>query len=185
MEQAEPSKGRLLGRIGRFRKDERGATAIEFAMISLPFFAILFAIAETGVAFLNGQFLDRAVEKASRKLFTGQYVNQFPNPNARFNAFRTEVCATAGTFINCGQLAYDVTAYATFGDTMLPIPMSGGNLDMTALPRFNPGRSGEVVIVRVYYKVPIYADLLGAGMGTLSGGQRLLVGTAAFKNEPF
>jgi Flp pilus assembly protein TadG len=185
MEHAAPTKGRFLKRIRRFRRDEHGATAVEFGLISLPFFAILFAIAESGIAFLNGQFLDRAVEKASRKLFTGQNVNQNPTPAARFNAFKTEVCATVGTFINCGQLAYDVTAYATFGDTMLPIPMSGGTLDMTALPRFNPGRSGEVVIVRVYYKVPIYADLLGAGMGNLSGNQRLLVGTAAFKNEPY
>ncbi|HRK23938.1 MAG TPA: pilus assembly protein [Beijerinckiaceae bacterium] len=185
MPESRAGTRRPAGRFARFRRDERGATAIEFGMISLPFFAILFAIAETGIAFLNGQFLDRAVEKASRKIFTGQLVNGQANPQARFQQFQQEICATVNAFFSCGNLMYDVQAYRTFGDTMLPIPMVNGDLDASALPRFNPGRSGEVVIVRVYYRVPVYADLLGAGMGNLAGNKRLLVGTAAFKNEPY
>lgn len=172
-------------RLGRFGKDDSGATAIEFAMVSMPFFAILFAIAETGIAFLNGQFLDRAVEKASRKIFTGQITNAVATPAAKFTMFKNDVCNTITVFMDCAKLLYDVQAYKTFGDTMLPIPMNNGMLDQSNLPRFNPGKSGEVVVVRVYYPQPIYADLLGAGMSNMAGGARMLVGTAAFKNEPF
>ncbi len=43
--------GRLLG---RYRRDSKGATAIEFAFVALPFFALLFAIIETALVFFAG-----------------------------------------------------------------------------------------------------------------------------------
>ena len=55
-----------------FARDERGATAIEFALLALPFFTLIFAILETSIVFLAGQILDSAVQDASRKIRTGQ-----------------------------------------------------------------------------------------------------------------
>lgn len=168
-----------------FKKNENGATAVEFALIALPFFAMLFAIIETGIVFLNGQFLDRAVEKASRQIFTGQ-LSQMPGPAAaKLTKFKTDVCGFISAFMDCGRLHYDVTAYNTFGDAMQPIPMTPTGLDTSALPRFNPGNSGQIVVARVYYLQPIFADLLGAGLANNQGTDRLLVGTAVFRNEPF
>ena len=86
--------------------------------------------------------------------------------------------------MDCGKLHYDVLAYQTFGNAMQPIPMKNGALDTSVLPRFNPGLSSQIVVARVYYLQPIYADLLQTGIAN-SGSNRLLVGTAVFKNEPF
>lgn len=178
-------KLRVGGRVCAFRKNNDGATAIEFGLIALPFFGFLFAIIETGMAFLNGQYLDRAVEKASRQIFTGQLAMSGLPPAGRLTKFKTDVCGMLGSFMDCGRLYYDVQAYPTFGAPIQPIPMSGGGLDTAALPRFNPGASGEIVVARVYYLQPIYADILGAGLANNRGTDRLLVGTAVFRNEPF
>lgn len=175
----------VLARLGVFRRNRDGATAVEFGMIAMPFFAILFAIAESGMAFLCGQFLDRAVEKASRGIFTGQ-VSQTPGGSAaQLAKFKGDVCAAITAFLDCAKLYYDVQAYQTFGNAMAPIPMNNGTLDTSVLPRFNPGTSNQIVVARVYYLQPIYADLLQTGLGNMSGNNRLLVGTAVFKNEPF
>ncbi|MCA0423344.1 MAG: pilus assembly protein [Proteobacteria bacterium] len=178
-------KRRITGRFFTFRKNESGATALEFGLIAVPFFAFLFAIIETGIAFLNGQYLDRAVEKASRQIFTGQLSQSNLTPTAKMNKFKSDVCDLLGSFMDCGRLYYDVQAYPTFGAPIQPVPMSGGGLDTTALPRFNPGASGEIVVARVYYLQPIYADILGAGLANNRGTDRLLIGTAVFRNEPF
>lgn len=172
-------------RIKAFRRNEKGGTAVEFALISIPFFALLFAIIETGIAFLNGQFLDRAVEKASRQIFTGQLAQMPGAPAAKLNKFKTDVCGFLNAFMDCSKLYYDVNAYNTFGDTMLSIPTGPGGLNTSGLPRFNPGTSGQIVVARVYYLQPIFADILGTGLANSGTNQRLLVGTAVFRNEPF
>ena len=68
---------------------------------------------------------------------------------------------------------------------MQPVPMTPTGLDTSVLPRFNPGNSGQIVVARVYYLQPIFADLLGTGLANNLGTDRLLVGTAVFRNEPF
>ena len=46
-----------------------------------------------------------------------------------------------------------------------------------------PGSAGQVVVVRMYYQWPLFVTGLGYNMGC--NNKRLLVATAAFKNEPF
>jgi len=173
---------RLVSRFGRNRK---GATAVEFALVSIPFFGILFAIAETGVAFIGGSILDRAVEKASRSIMVGTLQGNAGNNNAKRTIFHNNMCTLLDGYLDCNALKYDVQAYNTFGDLMAPIPLVNGALDNSVLPRFNPGQSGQVVIVRVYYEMPVYVDFFGSGLANLTGNKRLLVGATAFKNEPF
>lgn len=180
-----PLVSRIKSRLKRFRRNDKGATAVEFALISIPFFGILFAIAETGVAFIGAGILDRAVEKASRSIMVGSLQATPGNNGAKRALFHTNMCTLLDGYLDCNQLKYDVQAYNTFGDLMAPIPMANGGLDTSVLPRFNPGTAGQVVIVRVYYEMPVYVDFFGSGLANLTGNKRLLVGAAAFKNEPF
>ena len=41
------------------------------------------------------------------------------------------------------------------------------------------------MVVRLFYQWPVYVSLLGFTMQNMSGGKRLLVATAAFRNEPY
>ncbi len=46
---------------------------------------------------------------------------------------------------------------------------------------YQPGGPGDIVVVRLFYQWPIYVSLLQ----NMSGNKRLLVATAAFRNEPY
>jgi hypothetical protein len=67
-----PAARALRRRLLRFRRDERGATVIEFGLVALPFFGLLFAIIETALVFFAGQALETAVSNAARLIRTGQ-----------------------------------------------------------------------------------------------------------------
>jgi len=46
-------------------------------------------------------------------------------------------------------------------------------------------RSGDIVVVRMFYQWPLFVTGLGYNISNLAGSKRLLSATAAFRNEPF
>ena len=170
--------------LSRFRRDRDGATAIEFAMVSVPFFGIIFAIVETGLVFFTGQVMDAAANRAGRTILTGQ-IAAIADATTKANTFKTKFCEGISWYMDCNSIYYDVQSYNSFSAANLTLPISAGNFDSTGLPRFNPGTAGQIVVVRAYYPRKIYVDLLGSQLGYLNGGYHLIVATAVFKNEPF
>ena len=159
----------------RFRKDKRGATAVEFALVAVPFLGLLGSIVETGLTFIAAQALDRAAYAAGRKVMTGEAKTS--------GDFQTALCANASWLISCSSIKFDVKSYKTFGTADMSVPMSGGDLN-TAGMGYNRGGGGDIVVVRAYYKRAVYADRLGSNLGNIAGGYRILVGTSVFRNEP-
>ena len=175
--------GQMASRIGlsRFRRDETGATAIEFGLVALPFFALMFAILETALMFFAGQAMDTAVSQAARMIRTGQAQQQ----SFDLNKFKSQVCSQIVFFTNCvAGLKVDVEKYATFDSINLGLPLdASGNLN--AVENFVPGQGKDIVVVRAYYEWPVIVNKLGNNLATLADGNHLLVATAAFRNEPF
>ena len=89
-----PMRGPLASAKARMRalaRDERGVTAIEFGVLALPFFTVIFAILQTAIMFLASQVLDSALEDASRKVTEIE-----ADPNVQLGFIDTE----AATWIN-------------------------------------------------------------------------------------
>ena len=63
---------RLLKAGGHFRRSDSGATAVEFAIVAFPFFALLGVIIETGSMMFTEFGLQSAVQEAARQARTGQ-----------------------------------------------------------------------------------------------------------------
>jgi Flp pilus assembly protein TadG len=55
----------------RRRRDERGAAAVEFALIMIPFFVLVFGLIEYGWYFYVGQNTSGAASTVARKLEVG------------------------------------------------------------------------------------------------------------------
>jgi Flp pilus assembly protein TadG len=55
-----------------YARCNRGASAVEFALIAAPFLALLVAILQTALVFFAGRVLDETTEQASRYILTGQ-----------------------------------------------------------------------------------------------------------------
>jgi Flp pilus assembly protein TadG len=161
---------------------EDGQALIEFGIVVVPFFALLFAIIETALVFYAGQVLETAVADASRLILTGQA----QTGNFDQDRFKDEVCNRLHALFNCETgVKVDVRKYTGFGSANLGKPLDqNGNLD-TSNFTFQPGVQGDVVVVRVVYEWPTFVRHFGLDMADMPNGKRLLMATAAFRNEPY
>ena len=169
-----------IGTLRRFARRDEGAAAVEFAMVAAPFLALMFAIMETALVFFAGQTLETAVADSARLIMTGQAQSQSFNATA----FKNSVCSKVGTLFNCQSGLYvDVKKYSSFGavDNSPPTIKPDGTIDTT----YNAGGPGDIVVVRLMYQWPVYASLLGFNLSNVGGNKRLLIATAAFRNEPY
>lgn len=173
----------LLGRLARLRRDESGATAVEFAIIATPFIALIAAIIETSLTFLAGQMLDTATNDAARLIRTGQAQAQ----SLDSTKFKNEICKRLYGLVDCAGISIDARVLTSFSgfSSGNPSPFDGsGNFDASKLS-FNPGGANDIVVVRAYYQFPIVVNKLIPSLANLPNGKRLLTGVAAFRNEPF
>jgi hypothetical protein len=84
----------------------------------------------------------------------------------------------AGIFI-------DVKTSTSFSSADMSKPVdSSGNLQTTSFG-YAPGGPSQIVVVRAVYAWPVYVSLLGFNLSDLAGNKRLIMATAAFRNEPF
>lgn len=163
----------------KFRRDETGATAVEFALVAVPFFALLFAILEIALIFFAQQVMDTGVSQAARLIRTGQA------QGFEATSFKTAVCDRILALFDCdGGLRLEVRTYPDFASIDVTPPVDDdGNLRNDFA--FQPGNGGDIVVVRAFYEWPTIVPGLGADMANLANGKRLLASTVAFRNEPF
>ena len=170
--------------IRRFSRDDKGAYAVEFGIVAVPFLAMAFTLMETAYGFWANQVLEAAVADASRLVLTGQ---------AQSNAGITDIgsfkalalCPKLPAFINCPDILVDVRSAAAFASIPPFKPNGAGFYDTSGFGYQKTNRS-EIVVVRAVYYFPVYASFLGApGTVDYSGKKRLLMGINTFRNEPF
>ena len=62
--------GRRPRAAAAFSKDVRGSVLIEFALVSIPFFMLLFGVLEVGIIFFGNSMLEKATSDAARLIRT-------------------------------------------------------------------------------------------------------------------
>ena len=166
----------------RFLRRENGAAAIEFGLVVVPFLGMTFAIMETALVFFAGQALETAAADSARLIMTGQAQNQGFDQTA----FKNAVCAKIKGLFNCTSGVYvDVRKYTTFSNISISNPINAnGTLNNNFV--YQPGGPSDIVVVRLMYQWPIYTSLLNINsLSNMTGSNRLLVSTVAFRNEPY
>ena len=165
----------------RFRKNEDGVTAVEFALVATPFFLLLFAIIEVALIFTASLVLENATYEAARQVRTGQISGADPDD---FTEFEGVICDGISFLLDCdGKLHIDVRPYADFRSAGEPDPYSTGTLGGGF--GFDTGVAGNVVLVRVFTTWDILTPMIGAYFANESGNSRLISAYASFRNEPF
>lgn len=190
--------------IGRFLDDRRGTTAIEFAMISVPFFGLIGAIFETGAVYFRNAQLQMATETASRSVLThstkaGLTYKQFVDENiCTWQASGTGQVksGTLGKMFDCSKIMVDIRSPATWGaadtgNNFYNSPNAGTTVIAMPAP-------GNIAIVRIAYPMTVISGILGGGVfkgqsaSQIRNGQMkydskwttMLMGIAAFRVEP-
>ena len=166
-----------------FAGSESGATAVEFALVAAPFLAMLIALVQTALVFFASRVLDETTEQASRYIMTGQAQQS----NMSQSGFKSWVCGQTFALFNCNNFMINVQAYSSFSAASTTTPTlsydANGNVNNTW--GYNTGNAGDIVVVQVMYQWPVVLGPLGFNLSNLGNGNRLLVSTAVFKNEPY
>lgn len=167
----------------RFGKKNDGAAAVEFALVVVPFFAILFAIIELALVFWAGQVLETAVNDTSRLVMTGQAQKQ----NFDQTRFKQELCARLlGLFTCDARMMIDVRTSGAFATANLGKPTfkANGQVDDTGF-QYQTGGPGDIVVVRVMYEWPLILRTFGLDLADTPSGKRMVMSAVAFRNEPY
>jgi Flp pilus assembly protein TadG len=180
-----------------FFRCRKGATAVEFALVAAPFLALLVALLQTAMVFFAARMLDEITEEASRYVLTGQ--TQTANMNAA--QFRTHVCTGDATLtklvsalFTCSSFLISAQSYANFAAANTNDPIVGFNANnqpvdangnVLTMP-WSPGNPGDVVVLQIMYQWPVIGGPLGFSLSSPNAnGNRLLMSTAVFRNEPY
>ncbi len=193
------------GVVRRFVRETRGASAVEFGLVIVPFLGLLLTIIETGFVIWTSEGLQTAVSDAARNLLTGTAQAQ---AIATADQFRTTyICPATGarvlpSFIDCSKLIIDVRSFpvpATYS-VFATLDVANDFYAANAPRQFCPGNAGAITVVRVAYPMPLFLpSIVGttnsaismltaglvAGVPGTTGYSHLLLATSVFQAEPY
>jgi Flp pilus assembly protein TadG len=173
------ARRRLARLAGRFARGERGATAVEFAIVAMPFMLLIFGLIELGLVFLVSLTLENAVIDVGRTIRTGQV----QTTGGSATSFKTAVCdkmSWLGSTTCSSALQVDVRTFSDFATSNT----SALNNTVPSSMTWNPGTAGSIVLIRAYYTWPLITPLLRTGLQS-SDGKRIIYAATAFTNEPY
>ncbi len=177
------------GRGGRWTRlkdraaDQRGAAALEFALLAVPLLVALFSCFDLLFVYTVSANLDGATAQLARQIQTGQL--QLAG-GATSAVLQQQLCSQIGWLGPAcpGAMAVDVRTFANFTSVSAPNPVSNGVLNPANL-QINPGNPGDIVLVTAYFQWPMVAPSIDHLFQPLSNGSTVVVSSTAFRNEPY
>lgn len=173
----------------RLRREKDGATAIEFAILAIPFSALLFAIIELAIVFFIGSTVSHAMQVTAREIRTGE----FQATCGGAAEFKAQVCSEMAGLGDCdANLRIDVVTSPTgrFLPGLLPPtpnqedPLNPGQ-PVIPPDTYVPTPASAVVVVRAQYYHPLTVPGELTFLSNQPGNRRVITATTAFRNEPF
>lgn len=177
----------------RLSRDTRGATIVEFAMVAVPFIALMLAVAVTSLAYFVQETLETGVEKAARDIVTGRTqaaddsgTKSGMTKQQLAERFRKAGCAALPAFLPCSRLYVEVKSSTdwTSLDNSAPAITIGSNGTITNGFSYDLGSQGSIVLVRFMYLWPVQSAPL-FDFSNMGKGRRLLMATSVAKSETY
>ena len=173
-------------RLGRkLAGDEAGSPAVEFALVSPIFIAVVLATLQAGSVFLVKAFFESSAEAAARVVLT----NQTDASTFTVAQFQTEICTQLTALFNCADVTVELEpppAGTTNLSALLPTFDSHGNV--VGAPTVDVGANSAVpgtdMLLVVMYPWPVYGGPLGLNFSNMGNGKMLMTSTQVFRIEP-
>jgi Flp pilus assembly protein TadG len=171
----------------RFGKNEGGSTAIEFAMVSIPFFFLVFALFGFALYFFVMNSLDKGMDQSSRLLRTGQA----QKANMTVNGFKQSVCNLAGGWIICPKVQVFVQKFPDWTSVAPTTCLnSNGSVNTNSASGTDQiaqysGTASQIVIVTTCYKWEFAQKIPFLSLGNMSDGSLMMQTATAFRTEPY
>jgi len=167
----------------RLRRDQSGAVAVEFGLVALPFFTMIFAIIQIALLYFSDQLLSTAVSDAARMIRTGQAATA----GWGVSQFNTQVCKELYSLLDCTKLQTYISTSSSFSTAVLTPPVNPVTGAYTSSPSYDSAANtaSQIVVVSTFYEYPTLFAALGLSIADQPNSTRLLGAVAAFRNEPF
>lgn len=166
--------------IRRFIRAQRGATAVEFALIAPLFLGTLIVIFQVCIYLLAQQALQNAATQAGRLFMTnsGQSLSQ--------SQYKQAICTNylPTTLFSCNNLIVVVQSYSDFSSAATTVPALYSNGSPITNFAYSPGAPGQVMVVQLVYPWSVISGPLGFTLANLPNSQAEMLGVTAFRVEP-
>ena len=167
--------------LSQFKRDRRGAVAIEFGILVVPFMALIFAIFESCLSFTAQQVMSNATDTVARQVRTGELKNLNETSVKALICDRLEILVET----DCPELEVDLKQYANFQSVPKTIPFTGNGDVNTSGFGVNPGGASTINQLRVFYRWPVITDFMRAQASSLPDSKTLLYSSTTWRNESF
>lgn len=175
-----------------------GASAVEFALLAVPFFGLVAATMEYAIVYWAQLTLDSALAEASRSVYTGAFQTKNDGKGKSqaqmLEALRSELCTKDGkprlTMFACQNVRLNVSTSEDFS--------TSANATPTAFdPRTNEtnwnasyggyanGEPSAIMRVQAVVGFPVVFTIFNPNYTKAPGGGRLLQAAAVFRVEPY
>lgn len=159
----------------RWRRDERGAAAVEFAFVAPVLFFSVLSLLEIGMMGMMISGLDNAVIEVARRIRTGQ-----DTAPASASAFEDQVCAALGRGGSAcrDRLTISVQKFDSFAN-------ANAIANNPPDDQFDRGGPGDIMLVKADYRWPLMTPFLATAFHRDGPMDVTLGARMAFKNEPY
>ena len=181
------AKRTFRSELARFRDDDAGANAIEFAAVSIPFLIFVFGLIGLAFNFFIQNSIENGMGRTSRLIRTGEA----QTAAMTVSQFKNKICSTAGAWVKCDSLQVFVEKYDTWADAQPHNCIENGNAVVNSTPgsdliATSAGSASEIVIVTGCYKWDFTRNIPFIKLGNMDNGKSLMMQTmTAFRAEPY
>jgi Flp pilus assembly protein TadG len=162
-------RNRLIRKAKGACKDEEGAAAVEFAIVALPFFALVIAVMEIGIFFFASRFLEDGVYNASRLALTGRL-----GTGSSCTDFSNAIRNNIGVWFDNSRVVINVRVLTSFSDAGSALTMTGPSCSM--------GTPGQTLLIEARYPYP-FVGFRFTPNGARLGADRMLTAATALRVE--
>jgi Flp pilus assembly protein TadG len=131
------------------RRDRKGAAALEFALIALPFILVILVTIQMGLFYMTQSAIDSGVNTEAAQL-QSMFNQQNPTVPTDPAAVKANIVSAAGSMIFQGSTTFEIQQLANY--TSQNMPIVDGTMNFTS-----PDTTYAILVLRAQSSVVIFA----------------------------
>lgn len=167
--------------LAAFVREERGATAVEFAILAFPFFAFILTILDVAVMMFVERSVKAGTDQHARYVRTGRIPD-----SVTANDFRKCLCRSYFfSFVACDDVKVDLRTLAKWGaPPQTPRDANDNTVDDDGF-QFDAGGESEIKLLSVYVTWPRLTPIGAQAGSQTADGRFVITSRSAFRTEPY
>lgn len=186
------------------RRHEEGTTAVEFAIVAVPFFMFIFGLMAVSTYFFIMTSVEKGMDQASRLIRTGQAQTD----GMTVKDFKNTICLKANSkdapttdaaknnpasysgWVKCPDVQVFVQTFATWADVKPNNCLTNNQAvvnsakDSDKIDQYS-GTSSAIVLVTTCYRWKFAGKIPFINLGQMSDGSMMMQSSTAFRTEPY